>query len=141
VPEPREPVTFFLDHNFGSVVVASALREAGYKVEVLGDNFPSNCKDEEWLQEVGRRGWVVLSKDRNFRYRRFEWDAFQRAGVAAFVLTVGDLSGQAVSTLLLNCIDRIQRLVTTRTRPLLVTISRSGHFDVKVGERRGSVKK
>jgi hypothetical protein len=41
-------------------------------------------KDDEWLQEIGRRRWVVLTKDKNFRRRPLELDAILTGGVRAF---------------------------------------------------------
>jgi hypothetical protein len=43
---------------------------------------------EECLPEVGRRGWVVLTRDRRMRYRAHERAALMQAGVRAFVLDV-----------------------------------------------------
>ena len=44
-----------------------ALRAAGAQVEIHDDNFPQGALDVEWLPEVGRRGWVLLPKDREIR--------------------------------------------------------------------------
>ena len=60
--------------------------------------FPSDARDEEWLAEVGRRGWVVLTKDTRIRYRTTELAALMRSGVTAFVLTSGNLRGAAGGT-------------------------------------------
>lgn len=47
------------------------------------DHFPPGAKDEDWLAQVGERGWIVLTKDRRIRYRHVEWLALMKAGVAA----------------------------------------------------------
>lgn len=50
-----------------------ALQSAGVRVERHRDHFSPDCEDSEWLAEVGRRGWVVLTKDAKFRYRQVEF--------------------------------------------------------------------
>jgi hypothetical protein len=52
--------------------VAEALRAAGCTVEIHDRHFAQDAKDAEWLPEVGRRGWVVLTKDRHIRTRQSE---------------------------------------------------------------------
>jgi hypothetical protein len=44
------------------------LIEAGAQIEHHGDHFAQNTPDIEWLQVVGKRGWVVLTKDEEVRY-------------------------------------------------------------------------
>lgn len=39
-------------------------------------------------------GWVVLTKDKQIRRRTLELKALTEAGVAAFVLTAGNLRGE-----------------------------------------------
>ena len=51
----------------GAVFVAGALREAGHVVLVHDDEFEPDARDVDWLQAVGQRGWVVLTKDARIR--------------------------------------------------------------------------
>ncbi len=66
------PIVFFLDRNLGKYTIAEALRQAGANVEIHDDHFQSDAKDEEWLGEVGRRGWIILTNDKKIRYRSNE---------------------------------------------------------------------
>jgi hypothetical protein len=74
----------------------------GIKVEVHDDHFRSDAKDEEWLSEAGRRGWIVLSKDDQIRYHAVEKQALLNAGVAAFFLSRGDLKGMEMADILIK---------------------------------------
>ena len=65
----------------------------GVEVHVHDDDFPQDARDEEWLPEVGRRGWAVITKDAKIRYRLTEQAALIAGGVRAFILTRGDLTG------------------------------------------------
>jgi hypothetical protein len=90
-----EPVTFFLDRSLGSLKVAKALRDVHQSVVIHDDVFPQDAQDTTWLPEVGRRGWVVLTKDRHIRTRRNEVAELMAAGLAVFVITKADMSGNA----------------------------------------------
>src|SRR5437899_2965793 len=82
---PPEPIVFFIDRSRGRKIVAQALRDVGATVEIHDDHFPPDAKDEVWLTEVGRRGWVVLTKDDRIRYRLTERTAFASAkGLCAY---------------------------------------------------------
>jgi hypothetical protein len=87
-PTPRSsPFVFFLDENLGNRIVALALQGAGALVETHTAHFRPGTRDAQWLLEVGRRGWVVLTKDLRIRNRGIEIDAIIQGGVRAFVLT------------------------------------------------------
>lgn len=60
-------LTFFLDHQIGRYQVAEALRSAGARVEVHLDHFAGDMPDVEWIPEVARRDWVLVTKDQNIR--------------------------------------------------------------------------
>lgn len=63
------PLVFFIDRSLGQKVIAGRLRQCGVQVEIHDDHFPQNDPDEDWISEVGKRGWVVLTKDDRIRYR------------------------------------------------------------------------
>jgi ribonucleotide monophosphatase NagD (HAD superfamily) len=82
-----------VDRALGTGTIAEALRRAGCTVEIHDQHFPKAAKDTEWLPEVRRRRWVVLTKDHHIRTRQNELVALLSAGVAPFVLTSADLTG------------------------------------------------
>jgi hypothetical protein len=100
--------TLFVDRSLGRHQVATALRNAGARVEVHDAHFRPDCPDDEWLPEVGRRGWVVLTKDARIRYRPSERSALERAGVVAMVLTAGNLTGAEMAKLFVKSLGRIE---------------------------------
>lgn len=63
-------LTFFLDYQIGRYTVAEALRGAGARVEVHIDHFNQAAPDTEWIPEVARRGWVLITRDKNIRRNR-----------------------------------------------------------------------
>lgn len=103
-----------------------ALRRAGERVEIHDDHFPPDAKDADWLSVVGKRGWIVLTKDERIRYRMIEQQAMMRASVAAFILTAGGVSGPEVANIFINALPKMRRFVLKYDRPFIASVTRSG---------------
>ena len=116
----------FRSHCLGTSIVASALRAEGSKVEILRDHFPQNTPDEVWLSSVGDRGWVVLTKDKRIRHREVEREALLRSGVAAFVLTAGEISEHDIASAFLAAYPRMRRICRDVSKPFIATVSARG---------------
>jgi hypothetical protein len=127
VPETAS-LTFFLDYQIGQYTVAKMLRTAGRRVEVHLDHFPGNTPDQEWIPEVGRRGWVLITKDQHIHRNPLERAAYAAAKLRGFVVTGKDMSGDELGDLLVSCLDGMVRRTAKHTGPLLFTISRVGTF-------------
>lgn len=121
-------LTFFLDHQIGRYVVAKMLCAAGARVEVHLGHFPGNTPDHEWIPEVGRRGWVLITKDQNIRRNPIERAAYTAAKLRGFIVTGKDMNGNELGDLLVRCLDGMVRRTARRKGPLLFTISRGGIF-------------
>ena len=127
-PKPSGDLVFFIDRSLGRKQVAQALRGAGATVEVHDDHFPQTTPDVDWLAEVGRRGWVVLSKDERIRRNRIERAALDAARVRAFFLTQQDITGQEMAELFNSALLGITRRAVSEPAPFIFTVSRSGKF-------------
>lgn len=106
--------------------MAAALRQAGATVRIHDDHFPPDAKDEDWLAEAGRRGWIVLTKDHRIRYRHVERLALMKAGVAAFILTSGDLQGEEMAEVFVKALPRVTRFLNKHAKPFIAKVSRDG---------------
>ena len=108
------PPEFFIDRSLGRHVVADALREAGVVVHVMadvyGERIGQGLADEEWLRDVGERGWVVLMKDAKIRYRPAELGVIIDHGLQAFCLTNANLRGVEMAARLVANLPRIVRV-------------------------------
>ena len=62
------PPVFFTDRDLGKRF-PEILRAAGLTVERHADHFAHDCPDEDWLQSVGRRGWIAITHDSRIRYK------------------------------------------------------------------------
>ena len=121
-------LTFFLDHQIGRYQVAEALRATGAVVEVHLDQFPGDAPDVDWIPEVGRRRWILITKDQNIRRNPLERAAYEAARLRGFVATGKDMKATELGALLVQCLPGMVRRVAGRSGPCLFTISRYGVF-------------
>jgi hypothetical protein len=121
-------LTFFLDHQIGRYVVADALRGTGAQVEVHLDHFPADEPDTDWIHEIGKRGWVLITKDQKIHRNPLERAAYEVAKLRGFIVTGKDMSGKELAELLMRCLPGMVRRAAGRSGPLLFTISRGGVF-------------
>jgi hypothetical protein len=111
-------------------VVAQALRNAGETVEIHDDHFLPDAKDAEWLIEVGRKGWIVLTKDDRIRYRATEQQALRNAGVRAFVLASAQLRGSEMAEAYVKALPKMKRLLKNRPGPFIAKVTRGGSVSI-----------
>lgn len=110
-------LVFFTDRDLGKQF-PNILSEAGLSVEKHFDHFQDATKDEEWLAEIGRRGWYAITHDQRIRYKPNEKAAVCEAGVGLFIV-IGkvpfpQLAGNFIATL-----PKIKRFVEQHPVPLL----------------------
>lgn len=115
-------MVFFTDRDLGKQFPA-CLREAGLAVETHDDHFDPAASDEEWLTEVGRRGWLVLTRDKRIRYKPNERDAVMRAGVGMFVL-VGGMPHQQLAENFVATVKRVEAFLRKHHPPFIAKIYR-----------------
>jgi predicted nuclease of predicted toxin-antitoxin system len=92
------------------------LRAAGHVAHVQGhETFGTGTHDVDWLPEVGAKGWVLITKDKNIRKRRIELQALRQAGVRTFVLTASNLSGEEQARVLKEALPAMLRMLRRRS--------------------------
>jgi hypothetical protein len=134
-------LVFFLDRNLGTKHVANALRHARATVEIHNDHFPQDARDDTWLLDVGKRGWVVLTKDDRIRYRATELAAVVSARVALFALSSGNLTGEEMAQAFVAALPRMSRILATHSPPFIAKVTRSGDVSmVFMGEGEPSTR-
>ncbi|MDQ3333327.1 MAG: hypothetical protein M3552_22225 [Planctomycetota bacterium] len=115
--------------------MAQTLRDEGFTVEVHADHFPATenereLNDSHWLKEVGRRGWVIVSKDQHVHRNQIELAALLSSGSASFILTSGEMTGMDSARAFLRAMPSIHRFLTKFPPPFVATVTASG--DVKM---------
>jgi PIN like domain len=125
-----EPWVFFLDRSLGGRIVFEGLRDQGEAVEAHDRHFAQDASDVEWLGAVGRKGWVVLSKDDRIRLNEVERAALVEAGVAAFFLSRRDLTGPQMADSFVKALPAIKRVLRRFPVPFIARISAQGEVSV-----------
>ena len=110
--------------------MADALRTHGLSVEIHKDHFAADAPDVDWLTIIGRRRWVVLTKDDRIRYRQTEQAAFTAAKVRAFVLTSGNLKAQEMAEAYIKAIPTMARLLGREKGWFIAKVTRAGSVEV-----------
>ncbi|MDF5722835.1 MAG: hypothetical protein PUP91_20630 [Rhizonema sp. PD37] len=82
-----QSIIFFVDRYLGNKTVVETLRNSGITVEIHDDHFHKSAQDVDWVPEIGKRGWVVLTKDANIGKRTSEKIAVVREKVKMLGLT------------------------------------------------------
>jgi predicted nuclease of predicted toxin-antitoxin system len=120
-----DAVVFFVDRSLGKRHVPDALRALGAMVEVHDDHFATNATDAEWITEVARRGWVILTKDQRIRHRPLELAAVVASGARLFALTAGNLSGPEMARVFARHLTKMTRLASGERRTFIASVSKS----------------
>jgi hypothetical protein len=120
-----EPYTFFIDRCLGTGDVCEVLRSAGVTIVV------------DWLPQVGQRRWVMLTKDKRIRRNQAELTALMNAGVAAFVLISGNLTGRQQGEAFAKALRRMQGMLQAHSVPFVATVTRDGAVQMFLSRRSG----
>jgi hypothetical protein len=127
---PRESIVFFLDKCLGRFVVANALRKCGERVEIHENHFEADTPDHEWVPEVGRRGWIILSKDTRLRHNNIELIALLKANTHSFILTSASQSGPEMAAAFVAALRDIKKILVRFQAPCVATVSPAGRVSV-----------
>lgn len=128
--KPHDPkITFFLDRSLGKIDIAKRLRDKGFTVEIHDDHFSEITTDSKWLSFIGKKGWIVLTKDKRIRHRENEKLMVLENKVGMFVLTRGEYTSKEMGNIILKATGKIQRFVSNNKPPFIVSISKSSNLN------------
>jgi hypothetical protein len=122
--------TYFLDANV-PLNVSKAL--ALVRDDILYPGAPNspiltaNVPDVEWLGVAGQQNWVVITKDKKIRTRRWERQALVQAGVRSFCMTAaGSYPMWETLQLLARRWDDIEEIANTIPGPYIYSVTNAG---------------
>ena len=107
-----------MDHCLGTVGIPACIRSLGAQCETLKAHFEIDVPDAIWIPEVTRKGWVILTADRNILKNPLERNALQNAG--ARYIGISCASQTTVDTAVLDSLMRVAPV------PVLARLLRSG---------------
>jgi predicted nuclease of predicted toxin-antitoxin system len=124
-------MTFFFDRSMGRKIPA-ALHQLGIDAIAHDDHFAQNTPDSVWLSSVGRRGWVVITKDDRIRFRPAERRALIDHGVGCFVVLRRNATRLQLAQILLRAWDDIVNITDTEARPFLYAVLADGTVERRI---------
>ncbi len=129
------PLVLFLDENHcRNRHVISAIEHHGMRWESHLDHFApgtEDTEDTEWLPELGRRGWALLTTDARIRSNFLEREAVRTNRIRMSYFSRNNLAGMEMGVALLRAIPAMLKLVGTQAAPFTASISRSGEVKLR----------
>jgi len=121
--------TLFIDRCAWSKKLGDALDLAQIPYVAHHSLFAHDVADEVWLTAVKDNGWVILTRDKNIRYKANEHRALVEAGLFMFVLTQGGLSAEETGRIVTQSYSKICKAIASATPPAIFSLTRTA--DVK----------
>lgn len=103
-------------------MIFEKLRDAGLKVVSHHVRFRHNTEDEAWLEVVGEKKWIVLTRDKMIGRRKLQLDALFNAKVKAFVLVTDDLTDAQNADIIIKLIEKIFEMIEENRIPFIAKI-------------------
>jgi PIN like domain len=128
---------FFTDRDLGKKF-PSILSAAGLQVERHQDHFAPETSDEEWLEMVGKNGWVAVSHDQRIRYRLNERAAVVRHRVPLLVV-VGKAAFPQLAGSFVNTYPKIATFLSSHSPPFIAKVYQPTPSENATGSRSGRV--
>lgn len=116
---------FFVDNNL-SRGLARGMAAFGEDVTHLQDHYPVDAKDTDWLPQVGRDEWILLTRDNKIRFKPAELGAIKQHRVGAFFLGGKDRSRWDLVQQVVRNWVRMNELAGKTARPFAFRVPPQG---------------
>lgn len=130
---------FFTDRDLGAYIFPDHLRTVGLRVERHADHFAHDAHDEDWLPEIARRGWVILSHDHRMLRRSVERDAVMISGARLLILIGPKAKAEELAVNFTNTHARVEGFLAQHAPPYISKVYRSSLGPVVPGGEPGRV--
>lgn len=117
-------MTFFIDRDLGAKKFPAILKQAGIDVEIHNDHFAPDSPDEEWLPQVAKKGWYVLSNDKGILKGEVQRSAVMTSGVGLFILVGGHVKAEEIAKNFVNTISKVLEFAADLERPFIAKVYR-----------------
>lgn len=123
---PEDTPVLFIDRDTWSRKLGEALDSANIPFVAHHHRFEPDAPDADWLLEVGKERWIIVTRDKAIRRRPAEIAAVRAAGVHVFALTSGNLSAAESASIIVSAWPHIKRAIANIQPPQLWAVDRSG---------------
>jgi hypothetical protein len=97
------------------------IAQAGLRVERHDDHFGPTTADVEWISEIGKRGWIAITHNKEIRYNTRERDMVMRAGVPLLML-IGKQRHDVLARNFIHSIPRILGFLDQHDPPFIARV-------------------
>jgi hypothetical protein len=105
------------------------LRALGLQVEIHADHFAPEAQDVEWLESVGQRAWVVVTKDERILRDPAECRALRAAGVHAVFFGRQKISAEEMLADFEAVAPKLVARFSQARKPTYVVIRKGGRME------------
>jgi hypothetical protein len=127
-----ELFVLFLDENHcGNPHLRAALLGANVSFESHLDHFAAGTEDTEWLPQIGKRGWCLLTTDKRIRKRPLEREAVRVNEVRMFYFANNEANGEQMGETLRRALPEMKRLAAEQSPPFTASISKAGEVKLR----------
>ncbi len=124
-------IKFFVDANLG-INLVNGLRILGYSnIEHVHDTFKEGVIDEEWLEYVGEKGYILITKDKGIRKNPKEKTALLKYNIVAFFLGGSQMGIRETSKQLITAWNKMEACAERQRKKGV-----AGAFIVRPGGRK-----
>jgi len=106
--------------------LATALREAGFEIHLYREYLADNVDDVTWMRFAASRGWIAITRDKAIRRSPLEIHALRAAGLGAFFVSSGQITGDEIRDRLLKFLPAMVTYSRGTNRPFLATLTSKG---------------
>jgi hypothetical protein len=123
---PHKP-TLFIDRNSGGRTFRNRIEDYGIVVALHDDHFGVTTDDTEWLNEVGKRGWIMITGDTMISRSPLFLLKLRQSAARVFILNgLNGASPEGKAQCIISSYERIIKICQTHDAPLLWRINKDG---------------
>lgn len=124
-PPESKAITLFIDRNSGGRTFRTLLESTELKVVLHDEVFSQRTADEDWLMDVGKRGWIVITGDNRTTHAPLFLQRLAQSNAFVFVLlALNGASADAKAAIIKSATPRMRELTCANQPPALWRIGR-----------------
>lgn len=118
---------FYLDENLcNCALVLGVFSRNHIACERHLERFKRGALDKDWLPRVGRKGWIVLTTDKHYRYNALERVKCAKYRVRVFQFSAGVKGAANLAHVLETALPEMLRFCARHQAPFIAALIPSG---------------
>ncbi len=131
IAAPNEVIIFLDENHCRNRYVIDAIEAYGIRCEKHLDHFAAGTADVDWLPEVGRRGWCLLTTDARIRTNQLERESVRLHCVRMFYFPKNNLSGKEMGIAISKALSSMLSLALSQPAPFMASIGKNGDVNLR----------